>query len=83
MLSTRKRDTSKRPPRFVVCLDNSAYEASLELHKIYAVVPDADAAQDCDLRIIDESGEDYLYPASRFVAIQVPKGLERALRKAS
>lgn len=48
-------------PRFVVCIDNSYYEASLELHKIYPVVPDRDVAQDRDLRIIDESGEDYLY----------------------
>ena len=71
-------------PRFVVCIDNSDYEASLELHKIYAVVPDPDAAQDGDLRILDESGEDYLYAASRFVAIEVPKALERAmLKKAS
>jgi hypothetical protein len=68
----------------VVCIDNSDYEASLELHKIYPVVPDPDAAQDRDLRIIDESGEDYLYAASRFVAIEVLKALERAmLRKAS
>ncbi|HEV3197700.1 MAG TPA: hypothetical protein VGZ73_07320 [Bryobacteraceae bacterium] len=56
----------------------------MELHKIYPVVPDPDAAQDRDLRIIDESGEDYLYAASRFVAIEVPKVLERAmLKKAS
>jgi hypothetical protein len=54
-------------PRFVVCIDNSDYEASLELHKIYPVIPDADAAQDGDLRIVDESGEDYLYSAGRFV----------------
>jgi hypothetical protein len=71
-------------PRFVVCIDNSDYEASLELHKIYPVVPDADAAQDGDLRVVDESGEDYLYPAARFVAIDIPKALERTmLRKAS
>jgi hypothetical protein len=71
-------------PRFVVCIDNSDYSASLELHKIYRVVPDADAAQEGDLRIIDESGEDYLYAASRFVGIEVPEALERAIfRKAS
>jgi hypothetical protein len=78
----------KRPkensPRFVACIDNTGYEASLELHKIYAVVPDADAAQEGDLRIIDESGEDYLFAAHRFVAIEVPAALRRAiLRKAS
>ena len=68
-------------PRFVVCIDNSDYEASLELHKIYPVVPDPDAAGDGDLRIVDESGEDYLYAASRFVAIEVPEALERAIHK--
>ena len=71
-------------PRLVVCIDNSDYEASLELHKIYPVMPDADAVQDGDLRIIDESGEDYLYAADRFLVIDVPKALERAmLKKAS
>ena len=81
MRGMRHKDSA---PRFVVCIDNSDYEASLELHKIYPVVPDPDAAQDRDLRIIDESGEDYLYAASRFVAIEVPKALERAMpRKAS
>lgn len=71
-------------PRFVVCIDNSNYEASLELHKIYSVIPDPDAVQEGDLRIFDESGEDYLYAADRFLAIDVPKALERAmLKKAS
>jgi hypothetical protein len=68
MREKRPKDSS---PRFVVCIDNSDYAASLELHKIYRVVPDADATQDGDLRIIDESGEDYLYAASRFVGIEV------------
>ena len=77
----RRKDST---PRFVVCINNSDYEASLELHKIYPVIPDLDAAQDGDLRIVDESGEDYLYAASRFVAIEVSKALERAmLQKAS
>ena len=50
--------------RFVVCINNEGYPASLELHKIYRVVPDKIAADDDDVRVIDESGEDYLYPAS-------------------
>jgi hypothetical protein len=70
-------------PGFVVCIDNSNYLASLELHKIYRVVADEDAAQDGDLRVIDESGEDYLYSADRFIAIEVPKNLEEAILKAS
>ena len=81
MQGKRPKDSSLR---FVVCIDNSDYAASLELHKIYRVVPDADAAQEGDLRIIDESGEDYLYAATRFVAIEVPEAVQRAiLRKAS
>ena len=68
-------------PRFVVCTDNSGCEASLELYKIYTVLPDPDAARDGDLRIIDESGEDYLLAADRFVAIEVPETLERAMLK--
>lgn len=76
------RETSKDPaPRFVVCVDNSDYEGSLELHKIYAVVADADALRDGDLRVIDESGEDYLYGAERFVGIDVPGAVERAILK--
>lgn len=75
------RRSNDSAPRFVVCIDNAGYEASLELHKIYSVVPDPDAAQDGDLRIVDESGEDYLYSAERFVAIDVPKSLERAMLK--
>ena len=78
MRGMRRKDST---PRFVVCTNNSDYEASLKLHKIYPVVPDFDAAQDGDLRIVDESGEDYLYAASRFVAIEVPKALERAMLK--
>ena len=68
---------------FVVCVDNSGYPVSLERHKIYRVVPDEEAEQDGDLRVIDESGEDYLYPAALFVPIEVPQAVERSLLKAS
>jgi hypothetical protein len=67
------------PLRFAVCINNTDYPASLELHKIYRVLPDESAAKDGDLRVIDESGEDYLYPADFFVPIDVPKAVERAL----
>lgn len=60
-------------PLFAVCVDNSEYPASLELYKIYRVLPDDDAATDGDLRLIDESGEDYLYPDDRFVLIELPQ----------
>ena len=65
--------------RFAVCINNSEYQASLELHKIYRVLPDPDAASDGDLRVVDESGEDYLYPAEYFVPIQLPLAVEKSL----
>jgi hypothetical protein len=71
------------PPKFVVCINNDDYPASLELHKIYRVFADEDAAADGDIRIIDESGEDYLYPASYFAPIKVPASVEESLLRAS
>jgi hypothetical protein len=68
---------------FVVCINNADYPASLELHKIYRVLPDEEAAADNDIRIIDESGEDYLYPASYFAPIKVPASVEESLLRAS
>jgi hypothetical protein len=69
--------------RFAVCLNNSDYPASLELHKIYRVIPDEEAALDGDLRVIDESGEDYLYPADFFAVIELPPAVEQAILQAS
>jgi hypothetical protein len=68
---------------FAVCVDNDGYEASLECNKIYVVLPDKDAAKDGDLRVVDESGEDYLFSADRFVAIDVPAAVKASLLKAS
>ncbi len=73
--------TTKSTPRFVICVDNSEYPASLELHKIYRVLPDKDAQADGDWRVIDESGEDYLFPADYFVPIDLPQTVVRALNK--
>jgi len=76
--------TQKKPAlRFAVCISNEDYEASLELHKIYRVIPDEDAEVDGDLRVIDESGEDYLYPANWFVFIELPQVLEKSLLRAA
>ena len=72
----------ERKPRFVVCIDNSGYPASLELHKIYRVVVDDAAAEDGDLRIIDESGEDYLYAGDRFAPIEVHAPVRKSLTHA-
>ena len=68
---------------FAVCVRNTDHEASLEVHKIYAVLPDADAARDGDIRVIDESGEDYLYPADWFVPIDVPESVEASMLSTS
>lgn len=65
--------------KFVVCLKNKGYEVSLEPLKIYQVLPDPDAAKHRQLRVIDESGEDYLYPSSYFSPIELPQPVRKAL----
>jgi hypothetical protein len=67
--------------RYAVCIDNADYPASLELHKIYRVLPDREAEADGDLRVVDESGEDYLYEADRFLPIDLPANTVRALNR--
>ncbi|HWM89218.1 MAG TPA: hypothetical protein VN493_00475 [Thermoanaerobaculia bacterium] len=62
---------------YVVCIDNSGYPSSLELRKIYQRLSDASAEEDGFLRVVDESGEDYLYPARFFVQIAVPEAVEK------
>lgn len=75
---------AKKPPfRFAVCIKNKGYEASLEIGKLYRVIPDEIARSHGYLRIVDESGEDYGYAADRFFAIDVPKPLEKALLRAA
>jgi len=68
---------SKR--RFAVCIDNTDYEVSLIPRKIYEIIPDEEAAKDDFIRIVDESGEDYLYHISHFVLVEFPVEVERAL----
>ena len=63
---------------FVVCVENSGYPASLELRKIYLRLSDPKAETDGLIRVVDESGEDYLYPSRFFAAISVPVAVERA-----
>jgi hypothetical protein len=65
--------------QFVVCLKNSGYEASLESRKIYQMLPDAEAESHKMIRVIDESGEDYLFPASLFSPISLPHALAEEL----
>ena len=65
--------------QFAICVDNSDYEASLILRKIYEIIPDEEAAKDDYLRIIDESGEDYLYHRGHFIVAAFPMEIEHAL----
>jgi len=67
----------KQEIKFAVCITDS--EPDLEPRKVYQVLPDEAAAKEDHLRVVDESGEDYLYPAHFFVLIEVPKAKERAL----
>lgn len=62
-----------KTPTFVICTDNSGYEASLEPRKLYEVVQDEKAKKYGQIRVIDESGEDYLYPNSFFIPIVLPQ----------
>jgi len=75
------KDVSKQPG-FVVCVNNDNYE-DLEVRKIYQVLPDEAAAADGLLRIVDESAEDYLYPARLFLQIELPQAIEKALLPAA
>ena len=70
-------------PQFVVCVKNKDYAASLELRKLYQVVADRVAGKLHQIRIIDESGEDYLYPEDYFVPVRLPEAAEKAVRKAA
>lgn len=65
--------------QFALCIDNKGYQASLILRKLYETIPDPQAAQDNMVRVIDESGEDYLYHASHFVFVELPQEVEQAL----
>jgi len=69
--------------QFVVCLNNDGFAASLECRKIYETVDDPVAREHGHVRVVDESGEDYLYPSELFVAIEVPQAVETALAQAA
>jgi hypothetical protein len=72
MRSTRRR--------LVLCLHNQGYEVSLERGKFYATVPDSSARRHRQIRVIDESGEDYLYPVEYFTEIELPRTVRRVLQ---
>ena len=69
--------------RFLICVDNKGYRVSLEKRKIYLALQDATALQHGQVRVIDESGEDYLYPKSLFLPITIPQALRKAILQAA
>jgi hypothetical protein len=69
--------------RLFICMNNSGYEASLERLKLYVALPDPEGERQGQLRIIDESGEDYIYPASRFIAADLPQSTRLAILAAA
>jgi len=71
-----------KKPIFMLCIENRDCE-DLERRKLYQVIPDNEASKEGYLRVIDESGEDYLYPESYFVPVQVPSEAQEALQVAS
>ena len=67
------------PKHFAICVRNDGYEGTLELRKVYEVLEDESAQSREFMRIIDESGEDYLYPKSWFVALELPSAVEEQI----
>ncbi len=73
--------THPHSTRYAICLKNTNCE-DLVIRKLYPILPDERAEQEQHIRVIDESGEDYLYPTSYFFIIELPQKVERALRRA-
>jgi hypothetical protein len=71
------------PRHLVICVRNKGYVASLEKRKIYVAIPDPAAAKHDQIRIVDESGEDYLYPESFFVPVTLPQSIRKAILAAA
>ena len=70
--------------KFLLCVDNEGYEASLEVRKLYERIPDKEADRHNQVRVIDESGEDYLYPSKFFASVKLPMQIKnRIVRKAA
>ncbi len=77
--SARIMETESSQPRFAVCINNAAYPDDLKVRTIYQVLPDESAARSNYVRVVDETGEDYLYPAELLVMIDVPIEVQKAL----
>jgi hypothetical protein len=69
----------KTQPLFAICLNNTGYPDDLKVRTVYQVLPDESAARSKYLRVVDETGEDYLYPAEYFVFVEVPSEAAKTL----
>ena len=76
------RKRNNKSYQFAVCLNNEGYRASLDIGKLYRVIPDKDAEAHGLIRVVDESGEDYAFAAKRFHPIDVPPAVQKVLRSA-
>ena len=76
---TKATSATNTQRQFVVCINNDGYAASLECRKIYVSIADEEARRHKLMRVIDESGEDYLYPQKSFIAISLPQTVRRAV----
>jgi hypothetical protein len=79
--TVKRTQTAPVVQHYAVCVHNDDYPASLELRKLYPVLEDAFAAQHGIMRVIDESGEDYLYPSDFFVPIELPTSTAKTLAR--
>ena len=77
------KSSDNNETRIAICIDNSDYELSLQCRKVYTILPDPDAEKDDYVRIVDETGEDYLFPANRFIFLNVPRLVEKAVLAAA
>jgi hypothetical protein len=77
------RKPKRAASRFLICVDNKGYRVSLEKRKIYVAIPDAMVRRHGQVRVIDESGDDYLYPKSLFLPITIPQSLRKAILEAA
>jgi hypothetical protein len=80
--SPRRAEQTSREIQYVVCIKNDEHPESLDLRKVYRTLPDLDAVKHGYLRVVDETGEDYLYPTEWFLPVALPRSLSKVARKA-
>jgi hypothetical protein len=79
LTKSRTRQSSVSASALVLCINNKGYEVSLEPAKFYRMLPDSDAASHEQLRIVDESGEDFLYPVAYFARVPLSDSIRKAV----